>query len=143
MKVLVIRGINQKPPSGETFVQSRVFIDGVAFSFCVEDQDRHLETEGISAKVPKLTAIPRGVYPLSVTMSARFKKRLPFLDGVPGFSGVRIHGGNKAENSEGCLIFGATPTPTGVANCAGIIQLLIDRIDAAHAKNELCTIEVK
>ena len=43
-------------------------------------------------------------YPVSVTMSPKFKRLLPVLGGVPGRSGIRIHVGSKPEHSRGCIL---------------------------------------
>ncbi len=83
-------------------------IDGEHFCFTVEDCVRPVKIAGI-------TAIPAGKYQLILTMSARFKKIMPLLVGVPQFSGVRIHSGNTAEDTEGCIIVGKVRTENGVA----------------------------
>lgn len=57
-------------------------------------------------KVKGKTAIPEGKYPLVVTKSYKFKAWLPLLVGVPGFQGVRIHAGNSAKDTEGCILLG-------------------------------------
>ncbi|MGX9963695.1 DUF5675 family protein [Roseomonas sp. F4] len=66
-------------------------------------------------KVWGKTAIPAGIYPVLMTESPRFtesyeKKGLgrivPLLDGVPEYTGVRIHVGNVAEHSHGCILVG-------------------------------------
>ena len=49
-------------------------------------------------------AIPAGRYRVIVTYSPRFKKELPVLVKVPGFEGIRIHGGTKPEHSAGCIL---------------------------------------
>ena len=48
--------------------------------------------------------IPPLFYPVSVTMSPKFKRLLPVLGGVPGRSGIRIHRGTKPEHSKGCIL---------------------------------------
>jgi hypothetical protein len=55
-------------------------------------------------KVPGQTAIPTGRYKLSISMSNRFKREMVLVHDVPGFEGIRIHGGNRPEDTEGCLL---------------------------------------
>lgn len=59
-----------------------------------------------SWKVWGQTAIPRGRYQLALSFSQRFGKVLPELLFVPGFQGIRIHSGNKKEDTEGCILLG-------------------------------------
>jgi hypothetical protein len=60
---------------------------------------------GEYAKARKVKGcIPAGLYCVENTLSARFKKRLPLLSDVVGFSGIRIHGGNNPEDTAGCLL---------------------------------------
>jgi hypothetical protein len=86
-----------------------LFVDGRFFSWTLEDIVREKPGQPVAAwKVPGATAIPVGTYGLQVTLSARFKRMLPLLQGVPGFEGVRMHRGNTAEDTEGCIIVGQT-----------------------------------
>lgn len=57
-------------------------------------------------KIKGETAIPYGRYEIIVSFSPRFKRNLPLLVNVPNYSGVRIHPGNKAADTEGCLLPG-------------------------------------
>ena len=57
-------------------------------------------------KVNGETAIPEGTYAVAVTRSEHFREYLPLVLGVPHFSGIRIHAGNKPEDTRGCILVG-------------------------------------
>lgn len=79
------------------------YVDGRRQCFILEDIERPGQP-----KIYGQTAIPRGRYEIQITWSPRFKRDLPLLLNVPGFQGVRIHPGNKAADTEGCLLPGET-----------------------------------
>lgn len=102
---LVLRRIIKMPE----FTMGELFINGKKFCNTLEDQVRDANNDGDlndpgEEKVYGKTAIPRGTYKVIVNLSNRFKKELPLLLNVPGFEGIRIHGGNKAEDSLGCIL---------------------------------------
>jgi len=78
-----------------------LFIDGKFECYVLEDIEREV-------KVHSKTAIPKGTYEVVITMSNRFKINLPLLLKVPNFEGIRIHAGNTAKDTEGCLLLGQT-----------------------------------
>lgn len=82
------------------FTEGRLYIDDVFECYTVEDAIRKV-------KVQNMTAIPAGEYKVILSMSNRFKKILPEVLNVPGFTGVRIHAGNSSKDTEGCIIVGA------------------------------------
>lgn len=89
----------------------KLYIDGLYVCDTLEDTDRGLSSiDSIlyikSKKVFAKTAIPKGVYEVVVTMSSRFKKMMPLLLNVKGFSGIRIHSGNTEAHTEGCILVG-------------------------------------
>lgn len=79
----------------------KLIIDGKYFCDTLEDVVRNQDI-----KVHGKTAIPFGRYKIIMNMSNRFKKIMPLLLNVPNFEGVRIHAGNFAENTEGCVLCG-------------------------------------
>lgn len=89
----------------------KMYIDGEYFCDTLEDTDRGLK-QGMSLSELKemkeygKTAIPTGEYMVAVTFSNRFEKWLPLIHPVPVFEGVRIHSGNTASDTEGCILVG-------------------------------------
>lgn len=95
-------------------------------------------------KVPGKTAIPAGKYDLSITMSTRFKKDLPLLGLVPNFSGVRIHGGNTSDDTEGCILVGLKRVNADrIAECAPALEQVMALIRQARGMGQAVTIEVR
>lgn len=78
-----------------------LLVDGKFQCFTLEDPVR-------PAKVKGITAIPAGTYKIVITHSAKFGRDLPLLENVPNYEGIRIHPGNTAEHTEGCLLVGRT-----------------------------------
>jgi hypothetical protein len=91
----------------------KLYVNGEYFCDTAEDKDRFLE-KNLNGKIPKLTAIPRGIYKVVLSLSNRFKKVLPEVLNVPVFSGVRIHSGNTEEDTEGCILVGKRIGDSGV-----------------------------
>lgn len=95
MKIKLVR---KKGTAG--FTEGRLYIDGEFECFTVEDAER-------AVKIQNKTAIPKGIYPVTISMSPRFKKMLIEIKDVPNFTGIRIHSGNSSEDTEGCIIVGS------------------------------------
>ena len=90
----------------ETYTIGRLAINGTYFCDTLEPTWRDIGVGRPGRKVMGRTAIPEGRYPLVVTFSLRFKRWLPLLLHVPQFSGIRIHSGNTADDTEGCILPG-------------------------------------
>lgn len=88
---------------------------------CLEDTDRGLKFDlplaGIKElKVQNKTAIPYGRYELGISYSERFKKLMPIVMNVSGFSGIRIHSGNSETETEGCPLIALSRNDSMVLN---------------------------
>jgi hypothetical protein len=77
-------------------------VNGVFECYTLED---HYPT-GAYVKTPGLTAIPEGTYRVLYTHSPKFGRLMPLIDGVPGYTGVRLHAGTIPEHTEGCPLVG-------------------------------------
>nr|DAG89232.1 MAG TPA: Protein of unknown function (DUF2778) [Crassvirales sp.] len=127
MEIIVER--KWKKPSYTIGVMS---IDGKRFCETLEDTDRGLrDSMSIgqikSLKKPHITAIPTGVYEVNLnTISPKFgsrsfykevcKGKVPRILNVKGFDGILIHAGNKAEDTDGCILVGQNKVVGQVIN---------------------------
>ena len=57
-------------------------------------------------KIKGRSAIPEGRYAVVISWSPKMKAWLPILLGVPNFEGIRIHAGNTAKDTQGCILVG-------------------------------------
>lgn len=126
----------QREPSTKQSTPGKLFIDGQFECHTLEDIVR---PRGV--KVYGQTAIPAGTYQVVLTMSPRFKRVLPLLLNVPGFEGIRIHPGNKAEETDGCILVGDAPAPDWL----GQSRVAFDRLFAKLRRltTEPVTIEIR
>ncbi len=100
-----VRIIREPSVGGVTY--GVVMVDGAYFCFSLEDEVREKSGQPVhSWKQAGATAIPAGKYKLTLSQSVRFGRIMPEVLNVTGFTGIRIHAGNRVEDTEGCLIFG-------------------------------------
>lgn len=82
------------------------------------------------------TAIPAGDYHVDITWSPRFQRDLPLLLNVKGFVGVRIHPGNDAADTEGCILVGLERQPASILRSRDAFNALFPKLAAAKARGE-------
>jgi hypothetical protein len=110
-------------------------IDGQFECFTLEDVER-------KKKKAKVTAIPCGTYPVKLTHSNKFSAKykslwlselVPLLTGVPNYTGIRIHMGQNARWSEGCILVGRWDTRHGaeISDSYEVYKKLHARLSAA------------
>ena len=115
----------------ETSTVGELLIDEVFCCYTLEDRVRR------GPKVYAKTAIPEGTYEIALTFSQRFLKVLPLLLRVPGFEGVRIHPGNTAEDTEGCLLVGTGQGLNKVTGSREAFAGLLSRLVLANKKEKI------
>lgn len=90
-------------------------IGGHHIAWTVEDTVREIPGQPVEVwKIRGQTAIPVGRYKIERTFSPRFQVTMPLLLDVPGFTGVRIHAGNTAADTDGCILPGLERREKGV-----------------------------
>lgn len=132
----------------DSYTIGKLYIDGKYVCDTCEDKDRGLTNsmtvEEIKAKkVYGQTAIPTGTYTVSYTMSNRFKKMMPLINDVKGFEGIRIHSGNTAADSLGCILLGENKAVGKVLNSRATCAKVYPLIETASKKGEKVTITIK
>ena len=105
-------------------VIGELFINDQFECYTLEDVERPVKLAGI-------TAIPRGNYEVVITFSERFQKPLPLLLDVPNYAGVRIHPGNNAANTDGCILPGKGKAINEVTERQDAFADLFQKLDAA------------
>lgn len=107
-------------------------LDNAVFCYTLEDCVRDM-------KIPHETAIPVGTYAVILNDSVRFKRRMPLLQNVPGFEGVRIHPGNTTEDTSGCILVGFNRQENTITGSRRAFESLMARMEAAVTANEPIT----
>ena len=109
-------------------------VNGVFECYTLEDKVRPVKIAG-------KTAIPSGRYEVIINFSQRFQKPLPLLLNVPNYEGVRIHSGNTAANTEGCILVGETKTDNFVGESRWAFNRLFEKMKVA-AETEKIFLEI-
>lgn len=136
----------------------RLYVDGVYVCNTLEDRDRGLydwqsEQYIKSKKVYGETAIPLGTYKVILSYSPKFSPKsayknigggkVPEILGVKGFTGIRIHIGNSASNSLGCILVGENKQVGMVLNSTATYKMLMEKyLLPAYNRGEEITLEI-
>ncbi|UEG53862.1 DUF5675 family protein [Mucilaginibacter daejeonensis] len=115
----------------------KMYLNGQFYAYTCEDTVRDLKADG-SGKVHSKTAIDYGKYEVILSYSNRFKKYLPLLLNVKWFAGIRIHGGNTPDNTEGCILVGENgDMKTRIWNCASKVNNLVALLKSIEKKEKM------
>jgi len=137
---MLIELIRSKAADGSKtkgFTAGNFHLDHAAERTChsLEDEDREVPGQSVASwKIPGETAIPCGLYDVTIDFSNRFKKNMLHILDVPGFEGVRIHGGNTPENTEGCPLAAMElleDDGSEVHNCAPAVDKIFHEVETS------------
>ena len=114
----------------------KLTIDGEFFCYTLEDRVREVQGQDVLTwKIPGITAIPRGNYRILKTYSNRFERDMLQLSAVPGFHGIRIHSGNYAKNTEGCILVGLTAGDEVIYRSKEALRMIEDELFPVLERN--------
>lgn len=135
---LLVKRIAKK----DKYTIGKLYVDGKYFCDTLEDKDRGLTSDMTEAqikakKVYGETAIPTGKYQVIVSYSANFKQNMPLLLNVKGYAGIRIHSGNTAADTYGCLLVGKNTVVGKVLNSRDTYRKLFPIIREACKKEKV------
>lgn len=111
-------------------------LNGHHICYTCEDPEREVKIKGE-------TAIPRGRYKIERTWSPRFQVTMPLLLNVPNFEGVRIHPGNTAKDTEGCILPGRVRMAKGVGESQLAYREILKWLDAIEGQGLDAWIEIR
>ncbi|MDR2426431.1 MAG: DUF5675 family protein [Endomicrobium sp.] len=120
----------------ENYTIGKLYADNIYTCDTLEDEVREPKIQGI-------TAIPAGKYLSNLTWSARFKSYLPIIENVPNFEGIRIHAGNTASDTEGCILVGKNEVKGKVLESKQTLEKIVVLYKEAINRNEIIEVEIK
>ena len=131
----------QRKPSNEECTLGELFVNGSHECYTLEDVIRETGAMVSEWKVPGATAIPSGRYRVIITFSKHFGRDMPEVVDVPGFTGVRIHWGNEAADTDGCLLVGSECKASTILRSRVEFDHLFDLLESTISDGEEVWIE--
>lgn len=119
----------------ETSTIGTLYVDDQFECYTLEDKVRPVKIKG-------KTAIPAGRYEVIINFSQRFGRMLPLFLNVPNFEGVRIHPGNTAADTEGCILVGETKDAEFIGQSKLAFEGLFNKLKTA-SESEKIFIEIR
>ena len=134
----------QREPSTLTSTPGTLSVNGSFECFTLEDLVREVHGQPVATwKVADKTAIPVGTYTVTIDFSNRFQRSMPLIKDVSGFDGIRIHSGNTAADTDGCILLGTTRSgPDNVSGSRDAYAGFFPKLQAAISRREPVTITI-
>ena len=132
---------------GHLYIQRRVDDEYLAGTenlyFCDTLEPTWRDYANGAYKVKGRSAIPEGRYAVVISFSPKFKAWLPILLGVPKFEGIRIHAGNTAKDTQGCILVGRNQRVGEVLESRKWLYELKQKIVEAKGRGEAVWLTIK
>ena len=136
---------------GRLYIRRRVddeYLAGTADDyFCDTLEPTWRDYANGAYKVKGRSAIPEGRYAVVISWSPKFKQWLPILLGGPDFNrkwqGIRIHAGNTAKDTEGCILVGQNREVGKVLDSRKWLYELKQKIVEARDRGEAVWLTIK
>ena len=136
---------------GRLYIRRQVmdeYLTGTADDyFCDTLEPTWRDYEHGAYKVKGRSAIPEGRYAVVISYSPKFKQWLPILLGGPEFNrkwqGIRIHAGNTAKDTEGCILVGKNREVGKVLDSRIWVHRLKQKIVEAKDRGEAVWLTIK
>jgi hypothetical protein len=129
--------LTRQPPLDDT-IPGLLVTDGAMQCFTLERMD---------------VAIPEGAYPVTLTVSQRAidghlwapgtENKLPLLTDVPGRVGIRMHAGNVANDSDGCILLGTLAREDQIIQSRPAVVRIVSLLKDAVAAGDTVVLTVK
>jgi hypothetical protein len=139
-----MRFILQRGQSKAGVTLSRLTLGEKFICDVLEDEVREVKGQPVAKwKVHGRTAIPAGTYEVVAQNSPRFGPDTLTLLDVPGFQYIRVHAGNSAEDTEGCLLPGLRMSETRVVSSRAALAHIRELVLPALKAGEKVQIEIR
>ena len=145
MELILVRIAKRKAYTiGRLSIQKRVDDEYLAGTedqyFCDTLEPTWRDYEHGAYKIKGKSAIPEGRYAVVISWSPKFKAWLPILLGGPEFNkrwqGIRIHAGNTAQDTQGCILVGENKEVGKVLNSRIFLRRVKHLITEAKERGE-------
>jgi hypothetical protein len=103
----------QRKASKFPYAMGKLFVNGELFCDTLENTKK---------------IIPTGTYKIVLVWSNKFRRVLPELVNVPKRAAIRIHRGNSAKDTRGCILVGISDKAGWVSNSAQYEQKVVELV---------------
>lgn len=124
----------------DNYTEGALFVGEKKIADTLEDKQRVIRTK--DDKIKGYTAIPKGTYTVRWTYSRKFGRYCPYIEQVPWFEGIRIHAGNTAEDTAGCILCGVRDAPGHLTLSKITTQKVYGIIQKALAEGDYVKINI-